>query len=193
MVLLSRIYTRTGDDGTTALGDGRRIRKDAPRIEACGTVDELNSVLGLAVTAGLDGEAADILQRVQNDLFDLGADLSVPEKSPRGKGARKRPPLRIVSSQIRRLEEAIDRANARLASLRSFVLPGGSASSAWLHLARTLCRRAERTVVALSRKDRVNPHVQIYLNRLSDLLFVLARRANDDGRNDVLWIPGASR
>ncbi len=193
MVLLSRIYTRTGDDGTTALGDGRRVRKNAPRIEACGTVDELNSVLGLAVTAGLDGEAAEILRRVQNDLFDLGADLSVPEKSPRGRNARRRPPLRIVPSQVRRLEESIDRANAALATLRSFVLPGGSAPSAWLHLARTVCRRAERTVVALSRKDRINPHVQVYLNRLSDLLFVLARRANDDGRNDVLWVPGGSR
>jgi cob(I)alamin adenosyltransferase len=193
MVLLSRIYTRTGDDGTTALGDGRRVRKDSPRIEACGTVDELNSVLGLAVAAGLDDEAAGILKTVQNDLFDLGADLSVPEKSPRGKVSRKRPPLRVVPSQILRLEEAIDRANATLATLRSFVLPGGSAPSAWLHLARTVCRRAERTFVALSRKDRVNPHAQVYLNRLSDLLFVLARRANDDGRNDVLWVPGGGR
>jgi len=193
MVLLSRIYTRTGDDGTTALGDGRRVRKDSPRIEACGAIDELNAVLGLTVAAGLDGKAAGLLRGVQNDLFDLGADLTVPEKPARGRSARKRPPLRVVPSQIRRLEEAIDRANAGLTTLRSFVLPGGSAPSAWLHLARTVCRRAERAVVALSRKDKVNPNARIYLNRLSDLLFVLARCANDDGRNDVLWIPGESR
>lgn len=190
MVRLSRIYTRTGDDGTTGLGDGRRVRKDVPRVEAYGTVDELNAILGLALASGVDPEGAAILRRAQNDLFDVGADLCVPEAARRGKAARRRPALRVVPDQIRRLEKAIDRLNADLPALHSFVLPGGTAASAWLHLARTVCRRAERAVVALSRRDRVNPQVTIYLNRLSDLLFVMARRANDGGRNDVLWIPG---
>ncbi len=194
MVVLSRIYTKTGDDGTTALGDGRRVRKDAPRIEAYGTVDELNSVLGLAVAAGLDPEAADLVKAIQNDLFDLGADLCVPE-TPRRRPARApgRPPLRVTALQAARLEEMIDRFNALLPALRSFVLPGRSAASAWLHLARTTCRRAERRVVALSRREKVNPQAIVYLNRLSDLLFVMARRANGGGRDDVLWVPGGAQ
>lgn len=191
MVVLSRIYTRTGDRGTTALGDGRRVAKDHRRIEAYGTVDELNSTLGLALQAGLDAEAADLLRGIQNDLFDLGADLCVPETPRRGarRGAR-RAPLRITGRQVERLEAAIDRFNASLSTLRSFVLPGGTPASAWLHLARTVCRRAERRVVTLSRGERINAQVVVYLNRLSDLLFVMARRANVAGQNDVLWVPG---
>jgi cob(I)alamin adenosyltransferase len=191
MVLLSRIYTKTGDRGTTALGNGRRVAKDHPRIEAFGTVDELNSVLGMARAAGLDPETAGLLRTIQNDLFDVGADLCVPE-APRVRAGRRtgRPALRVTESQALRLEEAIDRINAPLGTLRSFVLPGGTPASSWLHLARTVCRRAERRVVSLARRERVNPQVTIYLNRLSDLLFVMARRANDGGRGDVLWVPG---
>lgn len=185
MVRLTRIYTRTGDKGTTMLGSGRRVRKDHPRIEACGDVDELNAVLGLVVASGLDGEASALMQAVQNDLFDLGADLTVP--SARASG---RAPLRLTPGYIAPLEKAIDRHNATLAPLRSFVLPGGTSASGWLHLARTVCRRAERRLVALSRREAVNPHAIIYLNRLSDLLFVLARRANDGGKSEPLWKPG---
>ena len=193
MVVLSRIYTRTGDRGTTALGDGRRVAKDHRRIEAYGTVDELNSTLGLALQAGLDAEAADLLRRVQNDLFDLGADLCVPGRPRRGAGrTARRAPLRITAGHVERLEAAIDRFNAPLSTLRSFVLPGGTPASAWLHLARTVCRRAERRVVTLARGERLNPQAVVYLNRLSDLLFVMARRANAAGRNDVLWVPGGS-
>ena len=191
MVLLSRIYTKTGDKGTTALGDGRRVPKDHRRIEAFGTVDELNAALGLAIAAGLDLEGADLLKRIQNDLFDVGADLCVPEKRADG-GKTARRALRITAAHVRPLEEAIDRFNGVLLPLKSFVLPGGSPASAWLHLARTVCRRAERRVVALEHQDRVNPQVIMYLNRLSDLLFVMARRANDGGRADILWVPGGS-
>jgi cob(I)alamin adenosyltransferase len=191
MVLLSRIYTKTGDDGTTALGDGRRLRKDAPRIEACGAVDELNSILGLVLASGIDPQGNDLLKGVQNDLFDVGADLCLPEPAGRGRARpARRAALRVTPAQALRLEGAIDRFNAGLETLRSFVLPGGTPASAWLHLARTVCRRAERRVVTLFRKERVNPQVIIYLNRLSDLLFVMARRANDGGRGDVLWVPG---
>jgi cob(I)alamin adenosyltransferase len=176
MVVLSRIYTKTGDQGTTALGTGRRVSKDHLRIEAYGTVDEL--------TAG-------ILAGVQNDLFDLGADLCVPEP---GRRSRKNPPprkrLRMTEVHTRRLEQAIDRLNGPLAPLRSFVLPGGTAPSAWLHLARTIARRAERRVVHLARRSKINPQVIIYLNRLSDLLFVMARRSNAGGKADILWQPG---
>ena len=191
MVRLTRIYTKTGDRGTTALGSGRRVRKDHPRIEACGAVDELNAALGLALAAGLDGEATAILEAVQNDLFDLGADLTVPVGPPsRGRGAKRRAPLRMTAAHVAPLEAAIDRCNARLEPLSSFVLPGGSLASAWLHHARTVCRRAERRLVALAQRESLNPQAIVYLNRLSDLLFVLGRRANDDGRRDVLWVPG---
>ncbi len=206
MVVLSRIYTKTGDKGTTALGAGGRVPKDHARVEAFGTVDELNAVLGLAVAAGLDPESAALLRRIQNDLFDVGADLCVPEapgraRARRDAGAAARrggprtstgssPALRITAGHVAPLEGAIDRLNAGLGTLRSFVLPGGTVASAWLHLARTVCRRAERRVVSLGRKERLNPQLVVYLNRLSDLLFVMARRANDDGRKDVLWIPG---
>ena len=191
MVVLSRIYTKTGDRGTTALGDGRRVAKDHPRIEAYGTVDELNSVLGLAISSGLDAEAAALLRRIQNDLFDLGADLCVPERRA-GRKTPARAPLRVGAAHVGPLEQAIDRFNAALHPLRSFILPGGGTASSWLHLARTVCRRAERRVVALARREKVNPDAIIYLNRLSDLLFVMARRANDAGRADILWVPGGS-
>ena len=193
MVLLSRIYTKTGDKGTTALGDGRRVPKDAPRIEAYGTVDELNAVLGLVLLVVADADGAALLKSIQNDLFDLGADLCVPERPKRGRAAQARKPLRIAEAHVKPLEQAIDRFNAALQPLRSFVLPGGTAASAWLHLARTVCRRAERRLVALARKETINPQAIIYLNRLSDLLFVMARRANDVGRADVLWVPGATQ
>ena len=191
MVVLSRIYTKTGDQGTTALGTGRRVSKDHLRIEAYGTVDELNSLLGMAISSGLESEPAGILAGVQNDLFDLGADLCVPEP---GRRSRKNPPprkrLRMTEVHTRRLEQAIDRLNGPLAPLRSFVLPGGTAPSAWLHLARTIARRAERRVVHLARRSKINPQVIIYLNRLSDLLFVMARRGNAGGKADILWQPG---
>lgn len=192
MVRLTRIYTKTGDKGTTALGDGRRVPKDAPRIEAFGAVDELNAILGLAALATRDAEGAALLRTIQNDLFDLGADLCVPERPKSGRAPRARPPLRVTESHVRPLERAIDRFNAVLDPLTSFVLPGGTSASAWLHLARTVCRRAERRVVALGRKETINPQAVIYLNRLSDLLFVMARRANEDGRADVLWVPGGA-
>jgi cob(I)alamin adenosyltransferase len=194
MVVLSRIYTKTGDRGTTGLGNGRRVRKDHPRVAAFGTVDELNALLGLVVAAGIDEEAGGLLRSIQNDLFDVGADLCVPG-APAASGRRgrveSRPgPLRITAEYIPGLEQAIDRYNAPLATLRSFVLPGGTLPSAWLHLARTVCRRAERLAVTLSRREVVNPNVIVYLNRLSDLLFVMARRANHGSGGDVLWVPG---
>ncbi len=191
MVTLSRIYTRTGDKGMTSLGNGRRVRKDHPRIEACGAVDETNAVLGLVLLVGIEPESADLLRAVQNDLFDLGADLCVPGGSGqerKGPGSRQR--LRITTDHVNPLEAAIDRFNASLPALKSFVLPGGSPASSWLHLARTVCRRAERATITLSRRERINPHVIAYLNRLSDLLFVLARRANAEDVGDVLWVPG---
>ena len=189
MVALNRIYTRTGDDGTTALANGERRKKFDLRIETYGTVDETNACLGLArlhAAPDLDG----MLGRIQNDLFDLGADLATPEAE-----APKREALRIVGPQVERLEGEIDALNARLEPLRSFVLPGGSPAAAALHLARTVCRRAERLAVALAAEpgERVSPEAIQYLNRLSDFLFVAARIANDDGRADVLWVPGANR
>lgn len=193
MVVLSRIYTKTGDGGSTALGTGRRVPKDDRRIEAYGTVDELNSILGQALSAGLEDEVTELLRGVQNDLFDLGADLCVPEITARGKkGGSRRGALRMTAAHSRRLESAIDRYNASLETLRSFVLPGGTPAASWLHAARTVCRRAERRVVTLTRRSKVNPQVVVYLNRLSDLLFVLARLANDGGRGDILWEPGRS-
>jgi cob(I)alamin adenosyltransferase len=201
MVYLSRIYTKTGDNGTTALGDGSRVPKDHPRIAAYGTVDELNSVLGLALAARPPRAAADLLRSIQNELFDVGADLCVPRKPEEGAGtggegpgpAGQAGPLRVEAAYVRRLEGAIDRLNAPLKPLRSFVLPGGRPLSAWLHLARTVCRRAEREVVTLRGHEPVNPQVVIYLNRLSDLLFVMARAANRGGRDDLLWVPGGKR
>lgn len=192
MVLLNRIYTRTGDDGRTALASGERRPKHDLRIEAYGTVDELNATLGLArLHTAADIELDAVLGRIQNDLFDLGADLATPfpETPP------ERPELRIVDSQVKRLENEIDALNVRLSPLRSFVLPGGSAAAAHLHLARTVCRRAERLVAALDERadDPINATALKYLNRLSDLLFVAARHANGQGTRDVLWVPGQTR
>jgi len=186
MVYLSRIYTKAGDGGETGLGDGTRVLKCCPRVSAYGDVDELNAVLGFA--AGADGPHQGLIRSIQNDLFDLGADLCVPPSAP-GPGSV----FRMTASQPERLEREIDRLNERLQPLRSFVLPGGTPLAAWLHLARTVCRRAERSVVALMQTESVNPSVLVYLNRLSDLLFVLARVANDDGKADVLWEPGKTR
>jgi cob(I)alamin adenosyltransferase len=186
MVYLSRIYTKTGDRGDTALGDGSRVAKDHPRVEAYGSVDELNAVLGLLRAQPGASTEGDLLRSIQNDLFDVGADLCVPQ--PAGEAAGRH--LRVGPEQALRLETAIDRLNANLAPLTSFVLPGGTIAAAWCHLARTVCRRAERAVVTLARAEPVNPQVIIYLNRLSDLLFVLARAYNRDSQADVLWVPG---
>lgn len=184
MVQLTRIYTKGGDKGKTSLGDGKRLPKHDPRVAAYGTVDEANATIGLA-RLHCRGEADAILGRVQNDLFDLGADLCTPESQ-----APKRPPLRVSGEQVARLEHEIDRINADLAPLKSFVLPGGSAAAACLHLARTVTRRAEREMTALAAGEPVNPEAIRYINRLSDLLFVLARQLNDGGAQDVLWTPG---
>ena len=188
MVYLSRIYTKTGDAGDTGLGDGLRVPKDHPRVEAYGQVDELNSILGLVVTTPGVPEFA-LLRSIQNDLFDVGADLCVPQSGDHASGSQ----LRVVAAQVERLERAIDRLNERLEPLRSFVLPGGSTAAAWLHLARATCRRAERAVVTLARTESINAQIVIYLNRLSDLLFVLSRVANNDGKSDVLWVPGQNQ
>jgi cob(I)alamin adenosyltransferase len=182
-VRLDRIYTRGGDGGETSLGDGSRVSKTDPRIEAYGTVDELNSAIGFALAGDLPAASRPWLERIQNELFDLGADLSVPftdEKKER---------LRITQSQVDHLEELCDRANEGLEPLRSFVLPGGTDGAARLHLARTVCRRAERLAVGLAAIDSVNPLAIAYLNRLSDLLFILARGANT-GSAEPVWRPG---
>ena len=193
MVQLTKIYTRGGDQGETSLGDGSRVAKHDARVEAYGTVDEANAVIGLVrveiVSAGEDEQALDaVLGRIQNDLFDLGADLCTPENGRRAEGA-----LRIVTSQVEWLEAEIDKINDRLTPLNSFILPGGSPVAANLHLARTVARRAERCVTKLARSEAVNTEAVKYLNRLSDLLFVLSRATNNNGSNDILWIPGANR
>lgn len=198
MVYLNRIYTRTGDDGLTSLGDGSRVPKTNPRIAAFGGVDELNAVLGVALTCDLEDSAREALEHVQNDLFDLGADLCVPEATASNDGgdaASDEAParLRIATSQVERLENWIDEFNARLEPLSSFVLPGGSSAAAHLHHARTVCRRVEIAVLELAVVQPVNRQASVYLNRLSDLLFVMSRTANDGGRNDVLWQPGAGQ
>jgi cob(I)alamin adenosyltransferase len=188
MVKLTKIYTRGGDKGETSLGTGQRVPKYALRVEAYGTVDEANATVGMARlhTAG----AADaMLSRIQNDLFDLGADLCTPETG----GEKAHGALRIVAAQVDRLEAEIDAMNANLAPLNSFILPGGSAAAAYLHLARTVARRAERQMVELSGHEPVNEAAIRYINRLSDHLFVLARHCNDNGAADVLWVPGQNR
>jgi cob(I)alamin adenosyltransferase len=187
MVRLTRIYTRGGDAGETSLGDGSRVAKQSLRVAAFGTVDEANAAIGLA-RLHTEGDADRMLARIQNELFDLGADLCTPETGRRAAGA-----LRIVASQVERLETEIDAMNEALAPLNSFVLPGGSAAAAYLHLARTVTRRAERLVCALAAAEEVNPEAVKYLNRLSDHLFVLSRKLNDNGAGDVLWRPGATR
>lgn len=187
MVRLTRIYTRGGDAGETSLGDGSRIAKQDLRVAAYGTIDEANAAIGLArLHATGDVDAA--LARIQNDLFDLGADLSTPEGGKRGQAA-----LRILASQVARLEREIDGLNAELKPLDSFVLPGGTACAAHLHLARTVVRRAERLLAELQSREKINPEALKYLNRLSDHLFVLSRHVNDKGARDVLWQPGANR
>lgn len=189
MVRLNRIYTRTGDDGTTGLVDGSRLPKHAPRFEAIGAVDEANSTLGWALLA-VD-EAGD-LARVQNDLFDLGADLATPAGDLED-FAPSEMVLRIVPAQVEWLEHRIDAANEKLEPLRSFILPGGSEAAARLHVARASVRRAERAMTALAAGEPVNPAALAYVNRLSDYLFVLARHVNAGGTGDVLWVPGANR
>jgi len=187
MVTLNRIYTKTGDKGETALGDGTRRPKHDLRIHAYGTVDEANAAIGLARLYA-EAELNLTLGRIQNDLFDLGADLSTPEDGRRGEGR-----LRIIDSQVERLEREIDLMNAALKPLDSFVLPGGTPAAAFLHLARTIVRRAERLMVELAQTEKVSPAAIRYINRLSDHLFVASRLANDGGAKDVLWIPGANR
>jgi cob(I)alamin adenosyltransferase len=191
MVTLNRIYTKTGDKGDTGLGDGARRPKHDPRIAAMGDVDETNSAIGLArLHAAGDTDA--MLARIQNDLFDLGADLSAPEDGRKAAQSQKSR-LRISASQIERLEREIDAMNAELTPLTSFVLPGGTALAAHLHLARAVARRAERTITELAAKETLNPEALRYANRLSDHLFVAARFANEKGTKDVLWVPGGNR
>ncbi len=192
MVVLSKIYTRTGDDGTTALGSGRRVAKYDLRVEAYGTLDETNAAIGLARLHTRDGLPVldAMLARIQNDLFDLGADLCFPDET---KDARGR--LQVTDSQVMRLEQEIDALNRELEPLRSFVLPGGTPAASYLHLARTISRRAERLIVALASRqgEAVGEAALRYINRLSDFLFVAARSANDKGRLDVTWVPGKNR
>jgi cob(I)alamin adenosyltransferase len=184
MVRLNKIYTRTGDLGETGLTDASRVAKSSSRVEAMGAVDETSSVIGVA-RLDAEGDTDAMLARIQNDLFDLGADLSMP-----GEGAGD---LRIVPAQVERLEREIDAMNEGLSPLTSFVLPGGTALAAHLHLARATARRAERAIVALASEEKINPGALQYINRLSDHLFVLARAANNQGMGDVLWIPGKNR
>ncbi len=184
MVKLTRIYTRGGDKGQTSLGSGKRVAKHDPRVAAYGQVDEANAAIGLA-RLHTKGAADAMLARIQNDLFDLGADLCRPEA--------KEGDLRIVESQVLRLEREIDKMNAALQPLQSFVLPGGTPAAAYLHLARTIARRAERAMTALGERSPVNPQAVKYINRLSDHLFVLSRFLNGKGKRDILWQPGANR
>ncbi|MAL79433.1 MAG: ATP:cob(I)alamin adenosyltransferase [Sneathiella sp.] len=187
MVKLTKIYTRGGDKGQTSLGDGERVSKADLRVDAYGDVDETNAIIGL-VRLHVTGETDKMLSRIQNDLFDLGADLCTPEKEN-----PKYPPLRIIQQQVDRLEQEIDQLNSELSPLNSFILPGGSAASSYLHLARTVCRRAERRIIALADSEHVNSAAVAYVNRLSDYLFVLGRFLNNKGAEDVLWVPGANR
>ncbi|MDJ0826557.1 MAG: cob(I)yrinic acid a,c-diamide adenosyltransferase [Rhodobacter sp.] len=190
MVVLSKIYTKTGDAGETALGNGARVAKHSTRVTAYGTVDEVNATVGLARLQAA-GEIDAQLAMIQNDLFDIGADLCRPDMEKDAEADY--PPLRVTEDQVARLEAEIDAMNAALEPLRSFILPGGSALAAHLHLCRTVARRAERLTVELATMEAVNPAAVKYLNRLSDWFFVAARIANDDGKADVLWVPGANR
>jgi cob(I)alamin adenosyltransferase len=193
MVVLNRIYTRTGDDGTTALGTGERRKKYDPRVVAYGTLDEINAVIGVARlhTMG-DSNIDPALARIQNDLFDVGADLCLPSEKGKGPGGAR---LAVTAAQVHWLEVEIDRLNAELAPLKSFILPGGSPAAAYLHLARTVCRRAERLIVELNDQpgESVTPEALQYVNRLSDYLFVASRFLNHKGESDVLWAPGQNR
>ncbi|PHQ86875.1 MAG: ATP:cob(I)alamin adenosyltransferase [Thalassobium sp.] len=190
MVVLNKIYTKTGDSGETALGNGSRVAKHSARVSAYGTVDETNATVGLA-RQHADGEMDALLAMIQNDLFDLGADLCRPDMEKDAEAEY--PPLRMSDAQVLRLEGEIDRMNAKLQPLRSFILPGGSALAAHLHLCRTVSRRAERLCVELATMESVNGAAVKYLNRLSDWFFVASRIANNDGHDDVLWVPGANR
>lgn len=191
MVKLNKIYTRTGDDGSTGLVDGSRLGKAALRVRAYGDVDETNSVIGLVRLHLENRYIDDMMSRIQNDLFDLGADLATP--LPKQGEADSEYALRIVANQTERLEQELDALNADLEPLNSFVLPGGHPPAAYLHQARTVCRRAERICVALASEENINPHALSYLNRLSDFLFVAARWCNDQGISDVKWVPGQNR
>jgi len=191
MVKLNKIYTRTGDDGTTGLVDGSRVAKHALRMEAIGAVDEANSALGLAIVALAGGDAAAALTRIQNDLFDLGADIATP--SPEGDFTPGGMALRIVPAQVTWLEQTIDGLNAHLPPLTSFILPGGGEAAARVHVARATCRRAERAMAACAATEALNPAALAYINRLSDYLFVLARALNTAAGGEVLWVPGAGR
>ena len=190
MVVLNKIYTKTGDKGTTALGNGSRVEKHSARVSAYGTVDEVNATVGLARLQATD-EMSDMLARIQNDLFDLGADLCRPEMEKDADAEY--PPLRVNDAQVSRLETEIDGTNGDLEPLRSFILPGGSALAAHLHLCRTVSRRAERLATELATVEHVNPAAVRYLNRLSDWFFVASRVANNNGKDDILWVPGANR
>ncbi|WP_298844365.1 cob(I)yrinic acid a,c-diamide adenosyltransferase [uncultured Roseobacter sp.] len=190
MVVLNKIYTKTGDAGETALGNGARVAKHSLRVTAYGTSDELNSFVGVARLEAT-GDLDDALSRIQNDLFDIGADLCRPDMELDAQAEY--PPLRVVDAQVERLENEIDAMNADLEALRSFILPGGSALAAHLHVCRTVSRRAERLCVELATMEAINPSAVKYLNRLSDWFFVAARTANNGGRDDVLWVPGANR
>ena len=187
MVRLSKIYTKTGDLGETGLGDGSRISKATWRVRAIGAVDETNAAVGIS-RLDAEGDSDTMLARIQNDLFDLGADLCAPEDGRKAAGR-----LRICEAQVERLEREMDSMNQALEPLTSFVLPGGTALAARLHLARTIARRAEATMVALAERETINPAAMRYINRLSDHLFVMARTANKDGMGDVLWVPGENR
>ena len=182
MVKLNKIYTKIGDKGSTQLGDGKMVNKDSLRVDAYGSVDEANATIGLSILR-TNIKIKKILKIVQNDLFDLGADLCIPDKKDTQK-------LKITKDRVDYIEEKIDNFNKELSSLNSFILPGGSESSTYLHIPRTVTRRAERKIVALSKKEKINPITIIYLNRLSDLLFVLARYTNNKGKKDILWKPG---
>lgn len=190
MVVLSKIYTKTGDAGETALGNGARVAKHSTRVNAYGTVDEVNATVGLARQFA-EGWLDQGLARISNDLFDLGADLATPDMHKDAELPYT--PLRMIASQVTRLEAEIDEQNAKLQPLRSFILPGGSRLAAQLHLCRTVCRRAERLTVELATMEEVNSEAVKYLNRLSDWFFVMGRIANNDGQNDVLWVPGQTR
>jgi len=192
MVRLTKIYTKTGDAGETGLGDGSRISKASWRVRAIGAVDETNAAIGIA-RLDAEGDADKMLARIQNDLFDLGADLCVPEDGRKAPSSGERGRLRVSEAQVERLEREIDAMNEMLEPLTSFVLPGGTALAAHLHLARTIARRAETAMVALAEREKINDAAMRYINRLSDHLFVMARTANKDGMGDVLWVPGKTR
>ncbi len=187
MVKLDKIYTKGGDKGKTSLGNGKRVSKDSPRVDALGTIDEANAILGIIVNK-ISTPFKTNIKTIQNDLFDLGADMCVPEDKN-----TKYQPIRITQHQIDRLEKEIERINKTLNKLNSFILPGGSYSSSHLHVARTIVRKAERKIVKLSKKENINPLIIIYINRLSDLLFVIARAENKEKKvKDILWVPGKS-